>query len=198
MANNCYNTIEIFGNTAVVAQVHEWKKLLDSYSPTKEDPYCARAIKEVFYPNTPIDQWPEYGSKWVYQDKESIDSPDNGFGLRSAWSSPDELEKHLACLLFEVDKNVIVRNSYNVDDGSLGISYSTPVNDTDAYRQEAFVECDYSDFEEPDEAEEDADDRLLEAEREMLTDYFFDDMPHLAVVFKSNFPNLKIDWSDYE
>ena len=100
MANNCYNLIEFLGNSKVKAQVKKWNEQLATYQPTKEDPDSCRAIKEVFYPEYPADKWPEYGSKWLHQETTSIEAAEDELGLRSAWGSPSEFEKHLACLLY--------------------------------------------------------------------------------------------------
>lgn len=198
MANNCYNLIEFWGNDKVQAQVKKWNTQLASYEPTKDDLNCARAIKDTFYPELSADELPEYGSKWVYQDEASTGSGDDELGLRSAWGNPKELEMRLACLLYPLDKNVIVRNRFNIEDGSEGVSYSTPESDSVAYHQEVLVECDYSSYEESEDAENEVFEKLLEEERDMLSDYFLDDKPHLAKIFKKRMPELDLDWQSYE
>jgi hypothetical protein len=190
MANHCYNLIQFLGNPKVKAQVKRWNTELKSYQPTKDDPYCMRAIREVFYPEFAKDAELDMGSKWVHPDEQSIGSDDDELGLQSAWDRPDNLERRLACLLYPLDKNVVVRNLFNIEDGSCGVSYTAAHDTENSYSQVAFVEVD-EDYE-GDIALEgaDASEKLRIEEVNVLFDMFLDDMPHLKKVIKKHLPHL--------
>lgn len=198
MANNCYNLFQFFGNAKVKEQVRQWNLTLAQYQPTKQDQYCARAIKEIFYADLDADEMPDLGTKWTYSDIASTGANEHELGFVSAWIPPEEFEKHISCLLYSLDNEVIVRNSFNIEDGSYGISYTTPLNETEAYRREVYEERDEDSFDDIESAEEDLFARLEEAESDMLSDDFLNEMPHLANVLKQHMPNLNIDWSQYK
>lgn len=198
MANNCYNLMQVFGNSEVKKQVKKWNAALALYQPTTEDPNCARAIKEIFYTDFKVDEELQFGAKWVYSDIASTGANEYELGFVSAWIPPEELEKHIACLMHFLDKDVVVRNSFNIEDGSYGVSYTTPLNDTDAYRKEVYEELDNDSFDDIESAEEDLFARLEEAEVDMLTDEFLSDMPRLAETIKKHMPSLNIDWGEYK
>lgn len=198
MANNCYNLISFLGNKKVKEQVKAWNLELRKFEPTEEDPHCFRAIRAVFYPDVNPQDDLDLGSKWVHLDDESIDSADDQLGLLSAWTNPSKLQERLACLLYSLDKNVVIRNSFDGEDYSSGVSYTAAFNETAAYTQTAHVELDQDEFDDIEEAEEDRDLRLSRDEIDTLTDYFLDDMPHLAKVIKKHLPHLDIDWDQFK
>lgn len=198
MANNCYNLIEFLGNKKVKAQARAWNAELAKFAPTPEDPHCLRAIRAVFYPDLDEGTNLDFGSKWVHVDTESLSPSDDQLGLQSAWGRPALLEQHLACLLYRLDKKVVIRNSYNIEDGSRGVAYTTPESETGAYCQWAYEELDSHRFDDPEEAELDLESRLAKSEVQILTDYFLDDMPHLAKVLRKHLPHLEIDWEEFD
>ena len=162
MANTCWNLFSFYGNEKVTKQVMEWQEALDSVEPTEEDEHCMRAIRIVFYPNVNPDEGLDYGSKWVHQDDEALSPEENQLGFQSAWSSPDELQKHLTLLLHKLDKNVLVENSYNIDDGSIGFVYTAVNSSSNVCIQELNAECNYDDFDNSEDAELDQQERLNE------------------------------------
>jgi hypothetical protein len=196
MANNCYNTYTFLGNAKVLKQAKEWKLALDKVVATPDDPECMRAIREVFYPNDDDDEI-DIGSSWAHQDDDSIGSGEGQLGFISAWSPPNELHKRMACLLYALDKHVVIQNNFHVEDGSMGVSYASPHDAKNAYLQEAMVEVDEDDFEDIEEAEEDAQERLAEMELEIL-DFFMDDMQGTSKVIKKHMPHLDLDWDAYK
>ena len=196
MANNCYNTYTFLGNAKVLKQVKEWKLALDKVLATPDDPECMRAIRDVFYPNDGHDEI-DIGSSWAHQDDDSIGPGEGQLGFISAWAPPNELHKRMACLLYELDKHAVIKNNFHVEDGSMGVSYASPHNAKNAYLQEAMVEVDEDDFEDIEEAEEDAQERLAEIELEIL-DFFMDDMQGTCKVIKKHMPHLNIDWDAYK
>ena len=112
-----------------------------------------RAIRAVFYPDSKEDKALDYGSKWVHQDNEAFSPDENQLGFQSAWSSPNELQKHLTQLLHELDKNVLVENSYNIEDGSMGFVYTALNSSGDVCIQTAHADCEYDDFDDSEDAE---------------------------------------------
>lgn len=198
MADYCHNMIEFIGNDAALAELKRWRELLDSFEPTNEDPHCMRAFKAVFYPELAEDENPDYGSKWVYQDNVSVDVNDNQLSLQSAWNRPEMLENRMACLLFPFDPNLIIRNNFYIGESSGGIAYTTPLSSESAYSQEAFFEIDRDEFDDSFEADDYLDSQLEKEEKEMLTTFFLDDVPHLAKVLRAYMPHLAIDWHEFE
>ena len=192
MANHCYNLIQVLGNTKAKAQMKAWIERLRGYTPTAEDPHCERAIREVFYPALSESPPPDLGSQWVHLDEESLSPSDAELAVQSAWSPPTGLVEKLACLLFSFDKNVVVRNSFNIDDGSCGVSYTAAYDSENTYSQTTVVEPDEDDDE--DDPDFELEQKLNEAEISMLGDLFLDDMPHLTKVIKRHLPHLEIDW----
>lgn len=198
MANNCYNLLKFFGNEKVVSQVKEWKTQLDKIQPTEDDPECLRAIREVFYPESPDNEPINYGSKWVILDNNSNSPEEDEISLMSAWNPPLELQKRIASLLHKLDKHVVVENFYNTDNNYIGFAYTTPYDSENAYSQltevkiesdEDFGDEDYD----PQADQEQAEARLLE-ERAVILDYLMDDMQGTAKVIKKFIPNLNVDW----
>ena len=180
MANSCYNTISFFGNDKVIQQVRSWNAALDKFEPSKDDPHSMRAIRKVFYSNEEYDETIGLGSKWVHPDSDSTGSSEDQLGLQSAWHSPDLFLEHLACTLYKHDKNVVVENIFNIEDGTIGFRYLTPLNEKKAYMQ--IFECDES---EPDKFEE----HYLE----YLTDLMVD-QPNTIEVIQKFMPDLSVDW----
>jgi len=198
MADRCYNTYSFYGNEEAIKKVKEWKALLDSAKPTEEDQYCTKVVRQVFYADLATEQEIEMGSKWVHQDNSSIDADDDQIGLLSAWSPPDELQKKMACMLYELDKHIVVRNSFNIEGSIYGISYSTPYDSESAYFDTANVEiesCD--DFDDREEAEEMAFENLEGLEKELIGD-MMSDVEGTSEVIKKFMPNLKFDWDEDE
>lgn len=103
MANEVYSSVEFYGNRGVMDQVEKWSLALASYNATEDDPNCSGAIREVFYPDNEEDL--DYGSESVFAD--SFDQ--YSFSFQSEWNIPDELIKHIAGKLSEIDKNVVVK-----------------------------------------------------------------------------------------
>lgn len=198
MADHCHNLIEIIGNDAALKEVNRWKELLNTFKPTDQDPHCMRAIKAVFYPELTQDDNPDYGSKWVHQDNNAIDVSDNQLSLQSAWNRPESLENRMACLLYPLDPNVILRNSFHIGDNRGGVAYTTPVDSENAYSQETFVEIDRDEFDDSDEADDQFSELLVVEEQDMLNDFFLDDMPHLAKILRNHLSHLDIDWDQFE
>ena len=199
MANNCYNLFDFYGNNKVKQQVKVWKEALANVAATKEDPYCMLAVIDVFYPNIKDKNSIDMGSKWAHEDDASIGPDEDQIGLLSAWNPPHELHKHMACLLFKLDKHVVVQNSFNIEDGSQGVAYATPNDEESAYFQSTHVELDADDFEDSDDAL-DAQLANLEENQIEILDYLMDDMPGTAKVIKKHkkYFSDKFDWTKYD
>ena len=197
MANTCWNLFSFYGNEKVTKQVMEWQEALDSVEPTEEDEHCMRAIRIVFYPNVNPDEGLDYGSKWVHQDDEALSPEENQLGFQSAWSSPDELQKHLTLLLHKLDKNVLVENSYNIDDGSIGFVYTAVNSSTNVCIQEVNAECNYDDFDNSEDAELDQQERLNEWQIDTVMD-LIEEAPNISETVKKYLPYLEIDWDSFK
>jgi hypothetical protein len=193
MANHCFNTVSFFGNDAVLKQVEAWNTALSSFAPTEEDPYCMRAIRPVFYPDKASDKDIDMGSKWVHEDLVSTGAGDGELGLQSAWNSPDLLLEHLACTLYKVDQNVVIENIFNIEDGTVGFRYLTPLSETKAYVQRFECETDYESHEEPEDAEAEAEELYDEHKLEYLTDLLMDN-PNTIDVVQKFMPDFPVDW----
>ena len=197
MANTCWNLFSFYGNEKVTNQVMEWQEALDSVEPTEEDEHCMRAIRIVFYPNVNPDEGLDYGSKWVHQDDEALSPEENQLGFQSAWSSPDELQKHLTLLLHKLDKNVLVENSYNIDDGSIGFVYTAVNSSSNVCIQEVNAECNYDDFDNSEDAELDQQERLNEWQIDTVMD-LIEEAPNISETVKKYLPYLEIDWDSFK
>ena len=197
MANTCWNLFSFYGNQAVIEQIKEWQKGLDSVEPTEDDKYCMRAIQAVFYPDAKEDEALDYGSKWVHQDKKAFSPEENQLGFQSAWSSPDELQKHLTLLLHKLDKNVLVENSYNIDDGSIGFVYTAVNSSSNVCIQEVNAECNYDDFDNSEDAELDQQERLNEWQIDTVMD-LIEEAPNISETVKKYLPYLEIDWDSFK
>lgn len=197
MANHCWNLFSFYGNERVLEQVKQWQDQLNQIKPTEDDKFCMRAIRQVFYPNAKADEQLDYGSKWVHQDTDAISPAEYQLGFQSAWSSPDELQKHLTLVLRELDNFVLVENFYWIENGDEGYVY-TAVNSEDAICiQTAYVECPYEEFDDSEEAESHMEELLAEYQHDALSDLLFE-VPAIARVVKNHFPKLDIDWSQYD
>jgi hypothetical protein len=193
MANICWNLFSFYGNETVTEQVKKWQEGLDSIEPTEDDKYCMRAIHKIFYSNIDLEEEIDFGSKWVHQDKNSFSPEKNQLGFQSAWSSPNELQKHLTLLLHKLDKNVLVENSYNMEDSSMGYVYSA-VNETGEICIEvAHAELNLDDFESNEDADSEQQELLNEWQEDTVTD-LIQKVPAIAEVVKKNLPHLEIDW----
>jgi|AntAceMinimDraft_12_1070368.scaffolds.fasta_scaffold126073_1 hypothetical protein len=199
MANSCYNLLEIWGNAQVIEQVREWNKALDTVDVPSEDVHRMGATRRVFFPGTPDTQPLDLGSKWVHPDSESTGSDDESLGLQSAWCRPEELEKRIACLLFQLDPNVFIRNSFNIDDGTEGIAYTLAISATEAVSVEASANFNFDDLDEDDvEAEEES---RREEYQEEATDLISDlvySYPHVKSTVKAHQLELGLDDEFFE
>ena len=198
MANECCNMFSFYGNKKVIEQVKAWRESLANFSSTQEDPECMRAITEIFYPEVEDKKSIDMGSKWVHEDNSSLSPEDDQISLTSAWHAPNELHQKIACLLFKLDKHVVVENSFNIEDGTIGVAYASPHDGENAYFQDAVIELDSEGYEDVTEAEEAAYAELKEAEIEILN-FLMDDMPGTYKVIKKFKPRMKdkFTWSDY-
>lgn len=194
MANHCYNTISFFGNAKVIKQVNAWRKEIDEYEPTKDDPYCMRAIREIFYPGVALKAI-DYGTKWLHPDDSSTGAGKGQLGLQSAWGPPDRFLEHLASSLFELDPNVVVEDLFNTEDGTIGFRYVTVNADGEFYVQSYDVTIEYDDHDEPEDAEAAADALFDEYKSEYLTD-LVSDVPGTFKNIKKFVPDLVEDWDE--
>jgi hypothetical protein len=195
MANKCWNQFSFYGNKKVMERVTTWSQELDVVQPTSNDPYCMRAVFEVFYPGRQIVEV-SLGSKWVHPELGLADKGE--IGLVSAWESPDDLQDYLTLELFKLDPLVVVRNSYNTESFDFGCRYTTAYDLSNVYCQEAFVnETDLDEEVEPEEKYEALAEQLLALEIEALEN-LLDDMPGRAKKLKKPMKHLSINWDDYE
>ena len=185
MTIHCYNLISFLGNAKVKAQVTAWSEQLSAATFELKDRNHTPLIAKVLLGENDSNRFFDTGCEWINADEDSLTAQPDEIALCSSWHRPSELEKMLACLLYKLDKRVVVRNSYNCEDGSWGVAYTTPVSATDAYSQFVTVE--------QDEDGDDMESKMLEAEQELLVDIFLDDMPDLTKVIKKHLPHLDLE-----
>jgi hypothetical protein len=188
MANNCWNSFDIYGNEQVKKQVKEWAN--DLYSVINEPTSIKiRKVYDVFYPGQEIADI-DLGSKWVEPD----DSQGGDIGCVSAWTCPDELQDRMAKLLFPLDKKVVVVNYYSSEDGTAAYRICSPFDSENVYSQRT----DEINILSGDEEEEEEADIELHNQFETIVEYLIDDMPGTSKVLKSHFTKLDIDWDSYK
>ena len=194
MANNCYSMLTFWGNAKVLEQVERWKEALANVEVPATDEGRLSAVRLVFYSTIPDNQDIDYGSKWIHVEDEALSPEPGQMAFCSAWDRPAKFEEHLASLLYKLDKKVVIKNNFNISDGSFGIAYTAPYDEDGAYSQYAYVTCDYDDYDDAQEAEDEANERLEEQECQII-EYFVDDMPQTKSVLKKHLPKGKIDWN---
>jgi hypothetical protein len=197
MADTCWNLISFYGNDKVVEQIKQWQSQLASFRPTEEDAYCIRAIRDVFYPDAKLTENFDYGSKWVHQDTDALSPEDHQLGFQSAWSSPDELQKHLTLILHRIDTNVLVENFFCIENKSEGYVYTAINGEGEICIKTAYAECAFDEFDDSEDAEEDMEERLTEYQIEALSDLIIE-VPTTAAVIKKYLTNVDIDWTQFE
>jgi hypothetical protein len=188
MANNCWNSFDIYGNDKVKKQVQEWASKF--YAVMNEDASVKlKKVYEIFYPGE--DSSVVYlGSKWV--------EPDEGqggdIGCVSAWTPPDDLQDKIATTLYSLDNKVVVLNYYSSEDGSAGYRICTPYDTEKVYSQRT-EEINVLSGDEDEEAEADIE---LHNQFETIVEYLIDDMPGRSKVLKDHLTSLDIDWDSYK
>jgi hypothetical protein len=197
MANTCWNLFSFYGNEKVVEQVKQWQKGLDSVQPTEDDKNCMGAIRTVFYPDSKPDDELDYGSKWVHQDNEAFSPEENQLGFQSAWSSPDELQKYLTLLMHKLDRSVLVENSYNIEDGSMGFVYTAIDSDGNICIEIAHADLNLDDFDDREDADADQQERLNEWQEDTVID-LITKVPNIELNVKTYMPYLEIDWDQFK
>jgi len=142
MSDKCYNTFTFFGNSDVYDQVEVWyEELKKAHKPSKDLPYSPSALFKVFLPNEKEDSLAWFGQKWVYPDFGSeIDTDMNELGFVSAWDSPDGLQDLLTEKLAELDKNVVVLNSYSSNEYEEACMYSAKGADGEIHTQWCYLQ----------------------------------------------------------
>ncbi|NQW69827.1 MAG: hypothetical protein HQ457_05555 [Betaproteobacteria bacterium] len=197
MANTCWNLFSFYGNEKVVAQVKKWQEALDSAKPTEDDKYCMGAIRTVFYPDAESGEEIYYGSKWVHQDKEALGPDENQLGFQSAWSSPNDLQEHLTLLMHKLDRSVLVENSYNIEDGSMGFVYTAIDSDGNICIEIAHADLNLDDFDDREDADADQQERLNEWQEDTVID-LITKVPNIELNVKTYMPYLEIDWDRFK
>jgi len=185
MSTICYNLISFLGNAKVKTQVINWAISLETLTSNGADSDDTQIIKRLFYPDVTDTESIDIGCRKIKWDTLSLTPEPDELSLQTSWNRPKFLEERMACLLYKFDKNVVVRNLFNLDDGTWGVAYTAAENSTAAYSQSTSVEH-----------EDDSDDmehKLAEAERELLCDYFLDDMPHLTKVIRRHLKHIEVD-----
>jgi hypothetical protein len=196
MANTCWNLFSFYGNERVVNQVKQWQKGLDEVQPTEDDKYCMSAIQAVFYPDAKADESLDYGSKWVHQDTDAFSPEENQLGFQSAWSSPDELQKHLTLILHKLDKEILVENSYNMEDGGMGFVYTAIDSDCNVCIEIAHADLNLDDFDDREDADAEQQERLNEWQEDTVVD-LITKVPNIEGTVKAHMPYLEIDWDRF-
>ena len=196
MANHCWNLFSFYGNEQVLQQIKQWQSQLNEIKPTDDDQFCMRAIREVFYPNAGSDVVLEYGSKWVHQDIDVISPQAHQLGLQSAWSSPDELQKHLTSILHKLDKLVLVENFYWLENDDSGYVYSAVSSSGEICIQATHADYPRDEFEDSFEADSHMDELLEECQADALSDMLFE-IPSLVTIVRKHFSKLDLNWSKY-
>jgi hypothetical protein len=193
MSQNCYNLLTFWGNTKVNAQVAQWKSRIDEDTDSGKTSNDSNTILSILLAESSNGRETEIGVGLVGFESEIINAGNNQIGILSSGQRPELLEDALACFLYKLDKKVVVRNSFHNLDGLYGVAYTAPYDSTSAYSQFTSIVCDYDDFEFPEDAELDAEEKLEEAENEII-EFFVDDMPETKSKFKKNIAKGRIDW----
>lgn len=199
MANSCYSLLEIWGNSKALKQVRAWNKSLETVTVPSDDVHRMKAVRLVFYPDVPTETVVDLGSKWVHEDSSSTGSDDESLGFQSAWSRPAELEKHIACLLYKLDPNVVIRNSFNIDDGTEGVAYTVAKSATEAVSVETSANFNFDDLDEDviEDEEETRRENFREEEVDLIEDLIFAN-PHIKSTFKEHQEELDLDDDFFE
>ena len=190
MLQNYYNLFAFWGNAKVEAQVVEWKLKIDELIHSGKISNDANSMLSILLSD---------GRKTKVKEgllgfeNDVIDTGRNEIGVLSVGRRPELFEEALACRLYGLDKNVVVRNSFHNLVGRYGVAYTAPYCLTSAYSQSVIVDCDYDEFQSPEEAEADAEEKLKELENEII-EFFVDDMPKTKVRFKKNIAKGRIVW----
>ena len=116
-------------------------------------------------------------------------------GFQSAWTSPNELQKHLTLDLHKFDNDVIVENSYNIEDGSMGFVYTAINLDGNVCIEIAHTDLNLDDFDEREDADADQQERLNEWQVDTVMD-LIEEAPNISDTAKKYLQHLDIDW-DY-
>jgi hypothetical protein len=124
----------------------------------------------LFYPDAESGEEIYYGSKWVHQDKEALGPDENQLGFQSAWSSPNDLQEHLTLLMHKLDRSVLVENSYNIEDGSMGFVYTAIDSDGNICIEIAHADLNLDDFDDREDADADQQERLNEWQEDTVID----------------------------
>jgi len=193
MSQNCYNLLTFWGNSKVNAQVAQWKSRIDEVIDSGKTSNDSTTILSILLAESSNGREAEIGVGLVGFESEIINAGNNQIGILSSGQRPELLEEALACFLYKLDKKVVVRNSFHNLDGIYGVAYTAPYDSTSAYSQFTSIVCDYDDFEFPEDAELDAEEKLEEAENEII-EFFVDDMPETKSKFKKNIAKGRIDW----
>ena len=193
MSQNCYNLLTFWGNSKVNAQVDQWKSRIDEVIDSGKTSNDSNTILSILLAESSNGREAEIGVGLVGFESEIINAGNNQIGILSSGQRPELLEDALACFLYKLDKKVVVRNSFHNLDGIYGVAYTAPYDSTSAYSQFTSIVCDYDDFEFPEDAELDAEEKLEEAENEII-EFFVDDMPETKSKFKKNIAKGRIDW----
>jgi hypothetical protein len=196
MADSCWNLISFYGNESVVEQVKQWQAELDSIKPTEEDAFCMRAIREVFYLDTKPSENLDYGSKWVHQDIDALSPEVHQLGFQSAWTSPDELQKHLTRILYKLDKHILVENFFWIENSSEGYVYTAINSKGEVCIQTGVAECSYAEFDDSESAEDDMEERLTEYQIDALSG-LLTEVPAISGAIKRFLPSVNLDWSQF-
>lgn len=199
MANRCYNLLEIWGNEKVKKQIQEWNESLNSVNVPQDDLHRMGAIRIVFFPEITQNERIDFGSKWVHVDTISTGSDNDSLGFQSAWSRPKELEKKIACLLFDLDPNVVIRNSFNIEDGTEGVAYTIAKTKTEAFSAEATGDFNLDDVDEDEISTEEERRRDLyrEEQIDLISDLIYE-YPHIKLTFKEHKEELNLDDDFFE
>ena len=197
MSSNCYNSFAFYGNSKVLDQIQKWNESLKAITPTAEDKFCARAIKKVFYPDVNLNEVIDFGSSLLHPFLEIVTSYEAQIGLLSSGNSPNQFQIHLTKCLSKYDKNVIIENFYGLDDGGEGYVYTAPKEDEEIYCNMIHVDCEYDNFEDSLDAENDAHEKLQELRLKAIEN-LISEVSGSAEIIKINFPELKIDWTKFK
>jgi hypothetical protein len=193
MLQNCYNLLAFWGNAKVNALVSIWKSKIEEIIDSGKTPNDSSGILLILLSEFSNGRKSEISVGLVRFETEVINAGVNEFGILSLGQRPEFLEEALACLLYKLDKNIVVRNSFHTLDGLYGVSYTAPYDSTSAYSQYTTLACDYDEFEFPEDAESATEESLEKAENEII-EFFIDDMPETLSKFKKNIAKGRIDW----
>ena len=151
MPHDCYSLISIWGNKKAIDEVEKWK----SQVTQRKEQNGAEKLRELLIlidSEKSIDL-----ADCTLADDGAMDVGIGQIGLVCRPGRPDQLEIVLTKALFNIDKNVVIYNDYQVEDGSRGASLTMILDGSDIKVFDSFYQYDPEEYDDRSVAAEDFD-----------------------------------------